>query len=81
MDRAILDRDHLPFSESDEQLKGYLLNKLFEDEKELITRQEEASYKRSKTPRDTQYDEEISYTNGALSEIWRIRALIKEWMK
>ena len=81
MDMATLDRDHLPFSESDEQLKGYLMAKLFEEEKALIERQQEAAHKRAKTPRSAQYDEEISYTNGALSEIWKIRALIKEFMR
>ena len=81
MDMATLDRDHLPFSESDEQLKGYLMTKLFEEEETLIKRQQEAAEKRAKTPRSTQYDEEISYTNGALSEIWKVRALIKEFMR
>ena len=74
---AELDREHLPFSEADEELKTSLTAALDQDEKDLLARQREAAEKRRKTPRSTQYDEEIAYTNGALSELWRVRALIK----
>ena len=64
-----------------DDFKEKVLLELKREEERLIKEHTRATEARDKNPRRIQYDEEISYTSGALGEVYHIRAIIKELMK
>lgn len=66
-------------SEDTKDLAHWLLYNLETEEKRLIREQNEAISNQAKSPNKTQYDEQISYSSGALGEVFHIRALIKSF--